>query len=671
MWLERFSGTTPSRNPDRTDSPAPRRSIQLGPSTLSRRPGLNPRTSSLSVASLSGSTDSLPATARIPNGSNLKAELANPPAAGVSDPLDVLSNVLGSVLTDGPDAQYGQPTGAMQVRPTTLLDDIDFGDLSLEEYANAAPTQGTREPATATPANTASDYEKEKDKFEDLHKSIIACDGILKSVETYLVSFQADLAAVSTEIESLQNRSSSLNTKLENRKAVEKLLGPEVEAVAIPPAIVRKITEGAVDEIWVRSLEELEKRSRNIDAKIKEGRGIKAAADSKPLIEDISNKAVERARDYIVSQIKALRSPSINAQVIQQNNFLRHKSIFAFLAKRQPQLAQEIIQAYVNTMRWYYLHNFARYKTALDKLNLHIIDQSDLIAADPQVKRAGRPASMYDAFSLGRRGVALQTTNETAISSYLAEEDKGTHYLETPFRSFNLTLIDNASAEFSFLTEFLGNSGQSLHAINRYFQAIFQPTFAQGHELTKRLIESSHDAIGVLIGVRLNQHFAFELQRRKCPAAEGYINGTSMLLWPRFQQIIDSHVDSIRRATASLSGKPAGSALSLTTSPLAAQQTTAPHPLTQRVANFLQGILSISSEAGDDEPVSNSLTRLRTEFEGFLVKMSKSIADARKREKFLFNNYSLVQTILSDTQGKLADEQKERFDELKDALNVG
>ena len=81
--------------------------------------------------------------------------------------------------------------------------------------------------------------DKEKDKFEDLHKSIIACDEVLKSVETYLTNFQSDLEAVSAEIESLQNRSIALNTKLENRKTVEKLLGPAVEDISLSPAVVR------------------------------------------------------------------------------------------------------------------------------------------------------------------------------------------------------------------------------------------------------------------------------------------------------------------------------------------------------------------------------------------------------------------------------------------------
>lgn len=658
MW-ERLSGqSTPSRSYSPTA--APRKSFQLGPSTLPRRPGLSPRTSSLSVASLGGSYDSLPTAVGVPNGSHLRDELTGPPATDVRDPFAVLENILGpqrqKVVPDSGDVDGG-------VEKPPLVGDVDFGGFSLEGFANAP----LKPAGTANdPAPVVADFEIEKDKFEDLHKSILACDEVLASVETYLTSFQADLTAVSAEIETLQNRSSALNTKLQNRKVVEKILGPEVESFSIPPAVVRKITEGTVDESWIKALEELEKRSKSIDAKLKDGHDIKAAQDVKPFIDDVSTKAVERIRDFVVGQIKALRSPSINAQVIQQNSFLRYKGIFAFLAGRQPQLAEEITQAYVNTMRWYYLHNFTRYKTALERLNVHIIDQTDAIANDPaSARRVGKPP--HDAFSIGRRMDILRTTSEAALSSYLAEEDKGTHYLEVPFRAFNLALVDNASAEYSFLTEFFYK--QSFHGTSRKFNEIFQPTFVLGHELIRHLVSESLDALGILTCVRLNQHLAFELQRRKVPTVDGYINGTNMLLWPRFQQTIDTHCDSIRKLTTSLPGKPAGSALSLTASPSAAQ-TTAPHPLTQRFANFVQGILMLSSEAGDDEPVSNSLGRLRNEYQAFLTKMFKGIAEVRKRDRFLFNNYSLVCTIIADTEGKLAEEIKGIFEELRDALGI-
>lgn len=133
--------------------------------------------------------------------------------------------------------------------------------------------------------------EREKEKFEDLHRSIRACDDVLNSVETNLASFQNDLAMVSAEIETLQARSTALSVRLENRKVVENGLGPIVEEISVSPAVVKKIVDGAIDEAWVRALAEVEKRSKAMDAKSKEQRNIKGVNDLKPLLENLVSKA--------------------------------------------------------------------------------------------------------------------------------------------------------------------------------------------------------------------------------------------------------------------------------------------------------------------------------------------------------------------------------------------
>jgi hypothetical protein len=134
--------------------------------------------------------------------------------------------------------------------------------------------------------------DRDKEKFEDLHRSIRACDDVLNSVEINLTSFQNDLAAVSAEIETLQARSTALSVRLENRKIVENGLGPIVEEISISPAVVRKIVEGAIDEAWVRALAEVEKRSKAMDAKSKELRNIRGIGDLKPLLENLINKVL-------------------------------------------------------------------------------------------------------------------------------------------------------------------------------------------------------------------------------------------------------------------------------------------------------------------------------------------------------------------------------------------
>ena len=101
-------------------------------------------------------------------------------------------------------------------------------------------------------------------------------------------------------------------------------------------------------------------------------------------------QAVERIRDYLVSQIKAIRSPNINAQIIQQQNLVRFKDLYSFISRAHPTLTEEITQAYINTMRWYYLSNFTRYQQALEKLKLYTGDRNDLIGGDPSSQRGGR-----------------------------------------------------------------------------------------------------------------------------------------------------------------------------------------------------------------------------------------------------------------------------------------
>ena len=104
-----------------------------------------------------------------------------------------------------------------------------------------------------------------------------------------MTNFQKDLGAVSAEIETLQARSTVLNTKLENRKVVEKLLGPAVEEISIAPAVVKRIAEGPIDHTWVKALDDLEKRSKAIERKLKGPDKVLAASDVKPLLEDLTN----------------------------------------------------------------------------------------------------------------------------------------------------------------------------------------------------------------------------------------------------------------------------------------------------------------------------------------------------------------------------------------------
>lgn len=477
---------------------------------------------------------------------------------------------------------------------------------------------------------------------------------------------------------------------------MEKGLGPIVEELSVSPLVVSKIVDGPIDDAWIKVLAEVEKRSEAYKKNMKQqGQSqSKALTDMGPLLDKLTAKvstknpttcalyrltntmlqqAIERIRDHLVAQIKALRSPHINAQIIQQQNFLRFKELYNYLHKHHSNLADEICRAYMNTMRWYYLNQFTRYSKALEKIKLHVIDKTDVLGYEDTSRKAtvlssgskGLGGPPHDAFNLGRRIDLLKTTNQAAISSYLAEDDQSTHYLEVPFRNFNIALVDNATAEYTFLASFFSPS-ISLAKVGRNFNYIFEPTFQLGQALTKSLVSETYDGLGLLLCIRLNQHLAFELQRRRVPAMDGYVNSTSMTLWPRLQSVMDAHCESVRSLTSALPSRSLPASIAKTTS-------AAPHVATQRFGQLMYGILSLSKEAGDDEPVVSSLGRLRSEMEAFLTRYSQAYfgADTRgkKRERFLYNNYSLILTIIGDAgTGKLAQDQMDHFEGLKRAF---
>jgi len=150
MWgLDRLSAhSTPSGTPPpRRDSysPAPRRPYPAGPMPLPPRPGINPRSSSLSLISPGSSSTNLPAGARIPNGAGRRRPPGGAPP-NVPDPVQVLEQIMGGPPRK-PVVSRIEAFGAIPSKPDEVEVDIDFGDLSLQAFA-AQPAADTQQSST-------------------------------------------------------------------------------------------------------------------------------------------------------------------------------------------------------------------------------------------------------------------------------------------------------------------------------------------------------------------------------------------------------------------------------------------------------------------------------------------------------------------------------------------
>ena len=142
-WLDRLSispapGQSLPVNRPYSPAPVPRNSLQL-PSRPQQpvRPSLQTRSTSLNLLSFTA----LPPAARIPSG--LKHQLEQVPEVTAVDPLIALESILGISLkkpdvkidaVDGHEEDGTIVTADARTKPKNLVDEIEFGNLSLQDF---------------------------------------------------------------------------------------------------------------------------------------------------------------------------------------------------------------------------------------------------------------------------------------------------------------------------------------------------------------------------------------------------------------------------------------------------------------------------------------------------------------------------------------------------------
>lgn len=161
------------------------------------------------------------------------------------------------------------------------------------------------------------------------------------------------------------------------------------------------------------------------------------------------------------------------------------------------------------------------------------------------------------------------------ILAHVAEEQQLKYPYEAVFKSLNRTLMDNASSEYCFDVDFFGvgrkklsgAEGVSMGLANEVFQEIFESTLKSNlvrvyfnfllsllKEILKSTVDSSFDAVGILLCIRINTQHQLIMQKRCIPCLESYLNATNLVLWPRLQKIMDHHIESVRKTAVGAGG---------------------------------------------------------------------------------------------------------------------
>ncbi|CCH42729.1 Vacuolar protein sorting-associated protein [Wickerhamomyces ciferrii] len=552
----------------------------------------------------------------------------NPPAGteqSTKDPFQTLKSILGS---NEYELEVDQDKGWEQ------LDQLnEYDGTSLEEIRFLSTTN-----------NLETDHSEELDRILQFKSTVELFNKIITPLSDYLIDFNKKLMELSKELESLKSKSVNLSKNLSTRQILENKYTPIVSDLIIPPDVIRSIYNGEINQSWCENLQFLQEKTEIYNKYKEQCPNLKSLESLTKTLDLLYIKAIERIKNFMVSQIKSLRTIGTPSQVIQ-DQLIRCRDIYPFLQNRQPSLALEIRQAYVYTMKWYYHTHFQRYLQSLHRLTPVIVDKDSLIGGTQSLFKK---SSIID-YSLGKRADIIKAEDPTVMPAQIAEFNQLKFHMETGFRSFNLAIIDNGSVEYLFLMEFFQMSGD----VNGIFEQIFSTTFQLGVNYTKELVTSTYDIFGVLILIRLTQGLIFELQRRRIPVIEDYLNLQLITLWPKFQNLVDLNCENMKRSSSKSSS-------------ITGIKSNVSHPLTLQFTNLLTGFLKLTppEQQSTQEPLYQSVQRIRNDYESTLTKMSKNL---KQNELFLYNNYSYVWGILSECEGSLATSETEHFKLLVEA----
>lgn len=523
---------------------------------------------------------------------------------------------------------------------------------------------------------------------------------LIPNLKTYFVDFHNNLNALTKDLDFVKGKSSELSSLLKSNSSRLKDISPIVNDLIISPEVIDQVLRGKIDHKWLDCIDYLNDK-QEIYHKYLEETDKEKPQDFDHLnevLQILKAVCVERSKKFIVIRIKRLRDGHpVPAQRIQEE-LLQVKEIYQMIYKTKPELALGLREAYLNTMKWYYKTYFSRYIRSLTILQYVQIDSNfglghglsntsvsgsyanylfsggrSLFASQVTSRNDITDDTINDYFQISKRLDLITQEDKTVMVSQIAENNPVANYLEVGFKNLNLAILDNCTAEFLFLNEFFRLPTDEGDGIRKLLLEVFQPTFDNALEFTHHLIDNTYDIFGVLISIRVAHRLQFEAQSRQTPCIDDYLDGQLILLWPKFQKLVDFQCEQLRSvAITTNTAHIRGSENHL--DPLVT-----PHELTVQFSKFLLSLLKLSlthKELLDErsEPLFNSINRIRDDFETIMTKCSKKSKNA---EKFLTTNYmylynSLQQSFLksdSEREPLILSETKVHLSQLIEAYS--
>ncbi|KAJ9108921.1 hypothetical protein QFC21_000242 [Naganishia friedmannii] len=321
------------------------------------------------------------------------------------------------------------------------------------------------------------EFQRRVPDYLQLHESVNSSTLLLDSLATFLATFQRDLSDVSGQIFELQNHSQEIDERSKGRKSIAKPLNALISDLILSPTLITTIRDTRPGDAWLPLIVELEQKVNTVKTNGK----VKAAHEIGMVVEGLKAKAITSLRLFLLNLIKPIRaSVKTNVQIIQSSILLKYLPFYHFLYRQSPRIAQEIQRAYVVSARAYYETCFRRYARSMSVIAARSPEYAEPIGTPSSAELAAH------ALLLNRGGLGVATRSSGAnkdsgagqasssvfavkdrlrfarvadqeldvVPGYEADNKEYKQPVEALFRSLLLVLLDNASAEYTFLVRF-------------------------------------------------------------------------------------------------------------------------------------------------------------------------------------------------------------------------
>ncbi|KAF6762609.1 Sac2 family-domain-containing protein [Ephemerocybe angulata] len=513
-------------------------------------------------------------------------------------------------------------------------------------------------------------YQERAKEFVELHDQVETSVNLLDSLESFLSTFQKDLDAVAGQISELQDRSKDIEGRLKSRRRIERPLSSLLSDITISPSLAAIILDTNVGEPWIEAIDQFEQRLITSRSRTR----VKAARDLGEVAEGLRIVAATKLRGFFLALFQPIRSSvTTNMQVIQTSVLLKYSTLFAFLQRQAPAVANELQRAYVGAARLYYETGFRRYARSLGSIKTRTPEKFE-----PIVNMGEREAEL----NLQRLQHAKMDGPGVTLA-FMADNKAHKEPIEALFRSLLLVFMDNATAEYTFITAFFATSqssdtvesslslltpnavvptptmmatpdtvtfeqnrspvaseyeGSSRHVsgampgigsvlastkedqalVDSIWRQVMDPVTEYCQTFLKTVLEPMPAAVPLLTMIRLTEDIVTEVQKRRCPPAENFIFGIRIQMWPVFQKVMHEHIESLKKLAEGTSGGYFSRSSPVTDASVA--------KAARHYVNFFNSFVCLT-EHEEETMIFSNLQRLREELAKLISRHTEKITD--------------------------------------------